>query len=330
VFVRSIDRLQSVPGVASVTAIGGSTPTRVGLSMPIAVPGRDSTRIPPNGGVFFSVVDDRFLTTAGMRVRRGRAFSEVDVRARSRVALVNQAMADFYWPGENPLGKCVRLRGENVCTEIVGVVQRMILFRVINEPSYAQIFIPPSHPVAGNRQRTLLVRASGELPAVAAQVRVTLQQIAPTVPYISVRTFADLVAPQMRPWRLGAAMFSLFGALALLIASVGLYSVMAFWVAQRRFELGVRIALGARGRDVQRLVFGDTVRTLGGGLAIGFIIAAVAAPRVSSLLFETSPHDPIVYGGVFLLLALAAIAAAVIPARRSMAVDPATSFRADG
>jgi hypothetical protein len=289
----------------------------------------DTTRTPPNGGVLYSVIDQRYLGVLGTHVRRGRAFTADDVRSGARVAVINQTTADFYWPNQNPIGKCLMLRREAACTEIVGVVDPVMLFHVVNGPAYAQLYLTPSHPAARHPRQTLFVRAAGDPQRVAADVRHVLIELAPGVPYIGVRLVGELVAPQLRPWRLGATMFTLFGAVALAIAAVGLYSVMAFWVAQRRFELGVRMALGAQAANVRALVLREAARTLGVGLAIGFVIAAVAAPRAASLMFETSPHDPVVYGVVLALLAIAGLAASIVPAWRSTKVDPLVAIRAE-
>jgi predicted permease len=323
----ALERLRQVPGVAGATVVAATTPSRVGISLHAAVPGAQSDRAPPEGGPYYSVIDGSFLQVLGTRVLRGRGFLPAELRGTSRVALVNQATADFYWPGENPLGKCLLLGRERVCTEVVGVVQSVLLFRVVNGPRYAQLFLPPTHPAAGRRERTLFVRAAGDPAVVAQHARDALQRLAPDMPYVRVRSFAEIVAPELRPWRLGATMFSVFGLVALAIAAIGLYGVMAYWVSQRTFEFGVRTALGARRSDLQREVVGESVRMLVPGLAIGLGVAAAIAPRAAELLFQTSPHAPAVYAQVGALLAVAALAAAIVPTRAATRVDPATALR---
>jgi predicted permease len=325
----AIERLQHVPSVAAATAVGASTPTRVGNFIQVVVPGTDTGRAPPNGGPIFSVIDNGFLRVVGARLRRGRVFTPAETRTRSRVAIVNQTAADFYWPGEDPLGKCMIVGRDNACTEVVGVIQPVMLFRIVNEPRYAQLFIPSTHPSAGNRPLTLLIRSAGDPRIAAVESRRVLQQLAPNMPLVSVRSIADLVAPQLRPWRLGATMFSVFGCVALAIAAIGLYSVMAYWVTQRRHEFGVRMALGARRGDIWRLVAAEAARTIGVGLLLGLAVAALAAPRVADLLYRTSPRDGTVYGVVASLLTLAALLATVIPTHRSTQVNSATALRAE-
>ena len=238
----AIRQLSRLPSITSVTAIGASTPTRVGNSIRVAVSGTDTSRVPPNGGPYFSIIDTSYLAVVGAKMRQGRAFQQVDVRPGSRVAIVNEITADFYWPGESALGKCLVIGADNGCSEVVGVVQPIMLFRLVNEARYAQLFIPPTHPAAAHRPRTLMLRTAGDSRLAANGARAILQQLLPNMPYVTVRSIADVVGAQLRPWRLGAAMFSIFGLVALVIAAVGLYSVMAYWVTQRRYEFAVRCA----------------------------------------------------------------------------------------
>jgi putative ABC transport system permease protein len=146
---------------------------------------------------------------------------------------------------------------------------------------------------------------------------------------VQVKPYSELLAPQLQPWRLAATMFTLFGAIALVIAAVGLYSVMAYWVSQRTQEIGVRMALGARRSDVVRLVALQSSRAIVAGLALGGIGAFVASRWITDMLYETSPHDPVVYTTAALVLALAATVASIVPARRSTAVDPAQAIRTE-
>jgi hypothetical protein len=328
-FETAIDRLRQLSSVTAATAVGATTPTRVGSLIKVVVPGTDTSRVAPNGGPIFSVIDSSFLSVVGATLRRGRVFLPAEMRAATRVAIVNQTMADFYWPGQDPLGKCMILGKDQACTEVVGVLQPIMLFRIVNEPRYAQLFIPPGHPVAANRPRTLMLRAAGDPRVAVLEARRLLQGLAPNMPYVTVRSIADIVSPQVRPWRLGATMFTIFGCVALAIAAIGLYSVMAYWVTQRRFEFGVRMALGARRGDIWRLVAGEAGRTIGIGLSLGLAVAALAAPRAADLLYRTSPRDGAVYAGVAAILALAALLATILPTHRSTQVDSATALRAE-
>jgi ABC-type antimicrobial peptide transport system permease subunit len=175
----------------------------------------------------------------------------------------------------------------------------------------------------------MLVRVSGDPAVIIPAVRRELQGLAPTMPFVQVRPYTELVAAQLQPWRLGAIMFTVFGVIALVIATVGLYSVMAYWVSQRRHEIGIRMALGAQRSDVVRLVALQSSRAVVAGVVVGGTAALIASRWITDMLYETSAHDPVVYGGAAFALALAALVASIVPARRSTAVEPATALRAE-
>ena len=216
-----------------------------------------------------------------------------------------------------------------MCSEVVGVVRNVLQFSLIRDDR-AIVYAPPSHPGVGSAlPRAILVRVAGDPKAIVQLVRSELQALSPSMPFVTVRPYSELVAPQLQPWRLAATMFTLFGIIALVIAAVGLYSVMAYWVTQRRHEIGVRMALGAQRSDVVRLVALQSSRAVIAGLALGGAVALVTSRWLTDLLYETSARDPVVYGGAAVVLALAAIVASVVPARRSTAVDPAQAIRAE-
>ena len=174
-----------------------------------------------------------------------------------------------------------------------------------------------------------MVRVNGEPAALVGVLRRRLQRELPGTAYASVVPLADLVNPNYRAWRFGAIMFVAFGSLALVLASVGLYSLIAYDVAQRRQELGVRLALGASARDVAWLVVTRGVGIVAVGLLIGSGIAFGTGRWTQALLFDQSPHDPMVFVAVALALLIVAAAASVLPALRAARVDPSVALRAD-
>jgi putative ABC transport system permease protein len=244
--------------------------------------------------------------------------------------LVNETLAYAYWPGRSPVGECARLGSDSICTRIIGVVQNIVMFAMVNDDR-AMIYLPPHHPTfgVGKHPAAMLVRTKGDPFDLIGTIRANLQGLSPRMPYVQVSPFAELVAPQLRPWRLGATMFTIFGAVALIIAAVGLYSVMAYLVSQRTHEIGVHMALGARRLDVVRLVAGQALQPIALGMVIGAACAVWASRWIEPLLYDTSPHDPAVYAAAVTALGLAALAAGIVPARRSAAVDPATALRAE-
>ncbi|MGH7576547.1 MAG: FtsX-like permease family protein [Longimicrobiales bacterium] len=179
------------------------------------------------------------------------------------------------------------------------------------------------------RSRKLLARTAGDPRRVIAAVhRVTLEADA-RVRFADVRAFQDLIDPQLRSWTLGATLFSVFGLLALVVAAVGLYSVLSFDVAQRTREIGLRSALGATPGSVVRLFIVRALAMTAAGTAVGVLVAIVLATRIEHLLFETAPRDPATFAGVALALTIVAIIAAALPALRATRVDPSVALRAD-
>jgi ABC-type antimicrobial peptide transport system permease subunit len=157
----------------------------------------------------------------------------------------------------------------------------------------------------------------------------TLRDIDPTLPYIDVRPLGDVLDPQMRPWRLGATLFTAFGVLAMLLALLGLYSAVAYAVTQRTREIGVRMAVGATAANVVRLILGDGARIAVAGIVGGVALALIGGPFIADLLFEVSPRDPVVLALVGAGVLLATTLASLLPARRAARVDPVTALRVE-
>jgi ABC-type antimicrobial peptide transport system permease subunit len=181
----------------------------------------------------------------------------------------------------------------------------------------------------GANHYSFFIRTRGDATQAADGLRRALQAAMPGAGYVNVRTFESLVSPSMRSWRLGAIMFATFGGLALVLAALGLYGVIAHSVAQRTHELGVRVALGARAGDVARLVMGESLRIVSVGVGLGLVVAVVAGRWISPLLFDVSPRDPMVLAAVVVTLIGAALLASWLPAARASRVDPGVALRAD-
>ena len=175
----------------------------------------------------------------------------------------------------------------------------------------------------------MVVRPRGDVAALIEPLRRELQQLAPDVLFFAIEPLQDALDPQIRPWRLGASMFVIFGLLALLIAAVGLYSVLAYLVSQRTQELGVRMALGARAADILRLIVREGLIMTMLGMALGTLIATLAGRFIAAMLFDTSPRDPAVFAVVGMTLLAAALVALLVPAWRAARVDPAQALRAE-
>jgi predicted permease len=322
------ERARAVPGVVSASLVWLSVPMGTLNATRFAVPGVERPELEA-GGPYNAVVGADFFPTVGAPVLRGRNFTAAEERSPSRVAIVNQTLARAYWPGSDPLGQCVILFSDSTCSEVVGVAHDVMQFRIIGEDR-AIVYVPRGHPAAPpGPPGALLVRVAKGPAAVIPPLRQALQQLDPGMPYVRIAPYTELVAFQLQPWRLGATMFTLFGIIALVIAAVGLYSVMSFWVSQRTQEVGIRMALGAQRGDVVRLLAWQSSRAVLLGLVLGAAAAALAARWLAPLLYDTSPRDPWIYGGAALVLALASVAAGVIPARRSVAIDPTQAIRSE-
>jgi hypothetical protein len=291
------------------------------------VPGLDSVPLTPDGGPYFNGVTPDFFRTMGMRVVRGRGLTLAD---RDRhVAVVNETLARLWWPKQDAIGRCMKIGGDTMpCSEVVGIVGNARRQSLVEDAS-VQFFIPIQRAPFWAQDRVLFIRPTGDARRAAERVRRVLQSSAPDLPYVDVRPLVDFVSPQTLSWRLGASMFGAFGALALLLAAVGLYGVLAYDVNQRTRELGVRIALGAQRIDVARMIVVEGMRVALLGGAIGALVALASGRFVEPLLFRTSPRDPAVFGVVALVVALVALVATAFPAHRAVKVDPIVAMRAD-
>jgi ABC-type antimicrobial peptide transport system permease subunit len=212
------------------------------------------------------------------------------------------------------------------CTYVVGIAEN-IKEQSIGADSgyYYYLSVAQFRPHLGG----LFVRARGDAADFKEAVRRRLQREMPGAAYVTITPFSEIVGPQKRSWRLGATMFVAFGALAMVLAAIGLYSVLAYNVAQRTHELGVRRALGAQVRDVVGMVVGDGLRVAGVGVVLGVAVAVWAARFVEPLLFGVKARDPVVFGIVALVLVGVAVAASWVPAVRAGRVDPNVALRAE-
>ena len=316
-------RAQELPQVehASVTA---SVPFWMTWNEDLHVPGVDS--VGRLGDFSTNAVSPDYFATMGTRILRGRGITDADRRGAPLVAVVDQAMARALWPAADPIGRCLKVGADTVpCTTVVGVSED-VRRGGFDAPALEYYLAAAQLSRAG---AGVLVRTRGDARRATESVRRELQRLAPGTVYVGARALEDVVEPELRPWRLGATMFAVFGGVAFLLAAVGLYGVIAFNVAQRAHELGVRVALGAQTGDILRLVVGEGVRVTALGIALGALAALGVGGFVAPLLFHVSPRDPATLAGVAGSLLAIAIAASGIPAWRASRVDPSVALRAD-
>jgi putative ABC transport system permease protein len=323
--------LAAMPGVRS-TALASSTPLAGWAMIPLYL---DGGRAPPRIDDLdpaLLAVTRRYFDATGMTLVAGRTFNGDDVAGSEPVVVVNETTARVYWPGESPLGKCVILiQKEAPCSRVVGVVRNAHYDTVVEKPMVG-LFSPVEQRTTGvlSTPTILVVRTTaGTETAVADAMRRILRRTFPAAEAPSVTFTAERVNLGLKPWRLGAMLFSAFGALALLVAAVGAYSVIAYSVSQRTHEIGVRMALGARSSQVVRLVMGEGMRAVAVGIVLGVVASLAMGRLVASLLYNTSPRDPIVLVAVVAILAIVAIVASTLPAWRATSTDPAIVLRAE-
>jgi predicted permease len=321
---RLLAEAQAIPGVTH-AARRITMPFWMTWNTDLHVAGIDS--VERLGEFDLNAVSPDYFPTMGSRLLRGRGIGTQDVAGAGRVMVVSEAMAKVLWPAADAIGQCVRVGADTApCTEVVGVAENIRSQR-LSEGAGFFYYLPATqfNPEMGG----LFVRTAERGAASPETVRRRLQPLMPGTAYVTVTPLSDVLGRETASWRLGATLFTAFGALALVLAAVGLYSVIAYSVAQRTHELGVRVALGAEVRDLVRLVLRQGVGLALVGVVLGGAIAWVVGRWVKPLLFDVSPHDPLVFSGVAAVLLGVAALASLIPARRAGRVDPIQALRAE-
>ncbi|PYU76749.1 MAG: hypothetical protein DMG52_03055 [Acidobacteria bacterium] len=319
-----IPRAAALPGVEGV-AISNDLPlegddTTTGLS---DVEGRAPFPRGQQPLVGVHAVNPGYFRSMGIPQLRGREFSASDNANSTPVVIINQKLAETLWPAQDALGKHFHLMGDKQ-SEVVGVVGNVLHNGLGESVSLESYLAFPQNPWS---YVGLAVRTHGDPGAVYGAVRSLVEQIDPELPVHDMRPMEQVVAETMASRRLTLWLVGAFAALAFVLASVGIYGVMSYAVTERVHEIGVRMALGAQRRDVLRLVVGHGMRHAAIGLLLGSVAAFLAARAMTTLLFGIRPGDPLTYIGIALVLALAALLACYIPARRATSVDPMVALR---
>jgi predicted permease len=324
---RALSRLEERSDVGG-AAIAVGSPFGNAFGVDLFVPGFDSLPKLGGGGPYISAVSADYFRTVGTRLLSGRAFREDEGAGTERVTIVNETMARTLWPQQDALTRCMRIGADSMpCAQVVGIVEDARRFRLREEPAM-QYYVPRGQEY-GFGGSVFMVRprvAPAEFAAILPRI---LEETDASVDRATAWPIRERIDPQLRPWKLGATVFALGGALALLVAALGLYSVMSYSVAQRTHEMGVRIALGARTRTIVGMIVRQGVVMAAMGIAVGVALAMAAGGRLQALLFDTSPRDPAVIGIATGVLLAAAVAASVWPALRAGRVDPIRALKSD-
>ena len=321
---RVLAAVREVPGVTHAT-LAASIPFWTNEGRGLWVPGVDSVN--RKGRFILQVGSSDYFATMGTRILRGRAFGEMDRAGSQPVVVVSEGMARAIWGSDEALGKCVHISEPTApCATVIGIAEDMRMRQFI-DPREFSYYIPAQQEGAMYPQ--LLVRTRGNPDDLKDDVRRRIQRELPGAAYAMTMPLDRLIDPTRRAWKFGATMFVAFGGLALVLAAIGLYSLIAYDVAQRTQELGVRLALGASAADVMKLVMASGVRLVVVGVVLGGGLALWGSKWMEGLMFRQSPRDPVVFGIVALVLLAVALLATSGPALRAARVDPNVALRGD-
>jgi putative ABC transport system permease protein len=318
-----IARLRSLPGVEAVATAGqiplGGNGDTWGFHVEHRTWGPEDPSVER-----YSVTSDYFKV---MRIplRRGRLITETDRDGVERVMLISERTAQRIWPAADPIGQRVKIGGaEGPWYTIVGIVGD-VRHQALSTPTTMQMYT--SQMQLTDSFLTIVIRASGDPSLLASEARRVIWSVASDVPVYAVATLEDLVAKSVGPRRFMMVLLELFSAIALLMTAVGVYGVIAYSVAERTREIGIRAALGASSRDIVQLVVGGGMAVVGGGLAAGVLVAIAVTRYLEGSLYNVSATDPSTFAGVALMLLLVALAAQTVPVARAIRVDPTVALR---
>jgi predicted permease len=326
-FQQVLQRAATVPGVTAV-ALSKDYPLSVTAARTVLLPGQDNgTSGSGTSGTgrttLTSVVSPGYFPAMAVPLLRGRDFSRLDTRTTPRVVIVNEAAAAAFWPGENALGKRIQFAGEGLPVEVIGLA-RNANYRNIGEAplplvylSLVQYYFPTA---------VLIVHTAGLPEAVLPAVRREVQLLDHNL-YLQSETLKTTIRESLWAQRLSAGLLAVFGGLALLLSTIGIYGVIAYSVTQRKREMGVRMALGATRGNVRVMVLGDAMRLVAIGMAFGTVMALGATRAVESMLFVIGPRDALTFILVPTLLSAVALIACWVPAVRATRIDPSVVLR---
>jgi len=331
-FTRALlDRVRTIPGAQS-AAIGSNAPLMGGWQTGFWLEGTPKPAPAQTLSADLEVLSGDYFSTFKTMLLRGRLFNERDTKESPRVVIVDQAMVDQYFPGQDPIGKRIAVDAGNddegnMMSEIVGVVARM-RFHAVDEMAPLPV-IYCSLAQAQRTSLTLFVRSTSGLAALQRPIRDAIAAIDPAQPVFDARPMFDRVQETWGTQRLLSFLFSVFAGLALTLATIGLYGLLAYTTLKRVREIGIRLALGARPAQVRALILSHGMQLLVTGSIIGLVSAIILSQFLQRVLFEVKGVDPRIYLAVGALMFAATLLACWIPARRASRVDPIVALRAE-
>lgn len=315
-FLEVTARVANLPGVQAVGAVSYLPMAGLGAGTDFTIEGQPSSAPGQEKTTDVTVCDNGFFHALKIPLLRGRLFTEQEMRGKRNVVLINDAFARQYFSGQNPIGQRVTIdmNDPNVPTEIIGIIGDTQGVDLVT-PAKPEAFWP--HPQLAYGLMTLTVRTAGDPIALAPTIETQVHALDKDQPVSDVRTMEQWVAKSLAQTRFSSLLLMAFAGLALLLAAVGIYGVMSYSVSQRTSEIGVRLAVGAEGRDILKMIVWDGIRLAGTGLALGLLLAIALSRALTSLLFETMAADPATYAFVTAVLGSVALLASYLPARRA-------------
>jgi predicted permease len=327
-FFRTLDeRLRVLPGVTSESEAFFTPLSLISADQGLVFDGRELEPGQTAPDVMYNVISPDYFTTLQIPLRQGRVFTAADRDKAPNVAVVNEAMAKKFWPGQDVIGKHFRFTvGEPKRWEVVGVVGNTKI-KSITEEETPFFYIPMEQSYIP--LRTIHLRTSIPPDSIVRQATAQIQELAPTLPIVGARTLPEDLSGinGYLFYNLGAQLTTTMGLLGLLLAIVGVYSVVSYAAVQRTHEIGIRVALGANRVDILRMVLGQSIVIVGVGILVGLGISLAATRLVAGLLVGISPTDPVTFVSVVVVLAVVAIAACWLPAHRATRVNPLVALR---
>jgi predicted permease len=337
-YTQLLEGAQGIPGVSAVTATNAPPLSGQFPYLPLELEGHPPQPTESTAPLFWAgAVTPNYFSLLRIPLLEGRTFTAADGENSEPVVVISAGTAKRFWPGEDPIGKHLRTTWDNEpWRTVVGVVGDVRQYRVSSQlPDWLNgvLYMPYSQSLGSDRQlpssMTLLVRTSRDPQYVAGEIRRLVQELNPNVPVGDVSALEGVVESSKSQERSMMWLFVSFACSALLLAAIGTYGVVSFSTAQRMYEMGVRLALGANRRDLFGLVLKLSLRLVLIGLGIGVVLAVAATWTLSSFLYGVSSRDPLIFAGVSVLLIAVAILAGLVPARRAAQVDPMMALRAE-
>jgi putative ABC transport system permease protein len=326
-FVRADAGLAAVPGVVAVGATNALPLSGDNTSGSLTIEGQPAPTPATRLNADRRAVTPGYFAALSMHLLAGRLFTPADDERAPLVVVVSRGFADRYWPGQEAVGKRLKLarfEADAPFRTVIGVVNNVRHANLATEPRPVVYYPHAQGPESGMQ---LVVRSTSSPAAIAGAVRDALQRLDPDLPATELKPLSDLVLGSLMDTEIATSLLGSFALLAVLLAAAGVYGVMAYAVAQRTNEFGIRVALGASPRDLVRLVGRQGLALTVAGVAIGLVAARLASSALTGMIYGVQPSDPVVYMSTAGILAAIALGACIIPALRALRVDPIVALR---